>query len=160
MAIFGAHPEALWFLDTRVEVLVASVSGQDGLSVLRHMAPFGDSPPLHVHETEDEIFHVLEGSFRFSIDGQDGTVHAGETILAPKGAPHSYVVESREGGAWITMTARGDFEGLVRKMARPATDRGLPPRHGQPTPDEIAALENACAAFGIRMVGPPLAPGK
>ena len=29
---------------------------------MESLAPHGDSPPLHVHQTEDEIFHVLEAS--------------------------------------------------------------------------------------------------
>lgn len=150
--------KVFWFLDTRVEVLIASSAGEDRLSVLRHRAPFGDSPPLHVHETEDEIFHVLDGTFRFRIDGKDRLVHAGEVILAPKGVPHTYCVESREGGAWITVTAHGDFEGLVRNVARPAETDGLPARHGEPGPEEVAALTAACAANKIAIVGPPLAP--
>jgi uncharacterized cupin superfamily protein len=33
--------------------------------VLEHRVPHGDSPPLHVHRNEDEVFHVLEGELRF-----------------------------------------------------------------------------------------------
>ena len=147
---------ALWFLDTRVEILVASADGQDGLSVLRHRTRPGDSPPLHIHETEDEVFHVLEGRFRFHIDGTDRIVEAGEVIMAPRGVPHTFLVESEGGGAWITVTARGDFERLVRQVARPAEGDGLPPPHGAPSEEEKAAITAACAAHHIAIVGPPL----
>lgn len=51
----------LWCLGTLVTVRVAADEGRDGLSVLEHQAPYADSAPLHIHHTEDEIFHVLEG---------------------------------------------------------------------------------------------------
>ena len=60
-----ARPRDLWFLNTRVTIRVSYTDGADGISVLEHWAPHGDSPPLHVHEHEDEIFHILEGAFRF-----------------------------------------------------------------------------------------------
>lgn len=148
---------ALWFLNTRVQIVVPAASGTDGMSVIRHWAPFGDSPPLHVHETEDEVFHVLEGAVRFSVDGEDIDVVAGQTVLAPKGIPHSYVVESEGGAKWLTVTSPGDFEGLVRAASRPATAAGLP-EPGHPTPEMKQHLAAICAKHNIRLVGEPLVP--
>ncbi len=150
--------EALWFLNTRVNVVVPSAAGADRMSVLRHSAPFGDSPPLHIHETEDEIFHVLEGAFRFHVGGTDHEISAGETLLAPKGVPHSYCVESVAGGSWMTFTTPGDFENLVHAVGRTAENDGLPPPVDHPSPEQIKALEEACRRNRIVIVGPPLTP--
>lgn len=149
---------ALWFLNTRVRILVPSASGSDRLSVIKHWAPYGDSPPLHIHDTEDEVFHVLEGHIRFRVNGDDIEVPAGQAVLAPKGVAHSYVVESREGAKWLTMTRPGDFEAMVRETARPATAAGLPAPLGAPTPEMAAHLAQVCARHGIRLVGDPLTP--
>ncbi|WP_234818672.1 cupin domain-containing protein [Sinorhizobium fredii] len=46
--------------------------------------PYADSPPLHVHRREDEVFHILEGRMRFHIDGRERIAGAGETVIAPK----------------------------------------------------------------------------
>ena len=62
-----ASAESLWFLNTLVSIRVSAQKGSDSLSVLEHRAPFGDSPPLHLHQTEDEVFYVLEGEFRSEI---------------------------------------------------------------------------------------------
>jgi quercetin dioxygenase-like cupin family protein len=51
---------SLWFLNTYVTIRISSRDGSDGISVLEHRASQGDSPPLHIHHDEDEIFHVLE----------------------------------------------------------------------------------------------------
>ena len=150
------QPEYLWFLDTLVRVRVAMDEGTDGLSVLEHLAPHGDSPPLHIHHTEDELFHTLEGEFTFRIGTDERRIGPGEILLAPKGVPHTYRVESRGGARSITVTARGDFERFVRAMARPAERPELPASSGPPTPEAAAALAATARHYGIEIVGPPL----
>ena len=83
-------------------------------------------------------------------------LEAGDILMAPKGIPHSYIVESQEGAQWITVTTGGDFEAMVRETARPATAAGLP-EAAHPTPEMIAAVDAACARSRIRLVGAPLA---
>jgi quercetin dioxygenase-like cupin family protein len=147
--------EYLWFLDTLVCVRVSHRDGADQISVLEHAARQGDSPPLHVHTNEDEVFHILEGEFRFQIGTELLSGRAGDTVLAPKGVQHTYRVES-DGGRWLTVTAHQQFEDFVRAMARNAAARELPPASGPPTPEGIDALTRMAAAFGIEIVGPPL----
>ena len=148
--------EKLWFLDTLVTIRVSERDSDDGISVIEHHVPFGSSPPLHVHCNEDEVFHLLSGEARFSLAGEDIAAAAGDTLVAPKGVPHSFVVTSREGARWLTVTRNGDFERMLRATARPAEADALPPCL-PPTPEQAAALEAACRAHGIALVGPPLA---
>lgn len=149
-------PEHLWFMDTLICVRLSHREGTDGISILEQTAPRGDSPPLHFHENEDETFHVLEGVIRFRLDGRDQTVAAGDTVVAPKGVPHTYRVES-ERARWLVITAKGQFEAFVRAMARRAEGGWLPPAGGPPAPEAIAALTGAAKQFGIEIIGPPLA---
>jgi quercetin dioxygenase-like cupin family protein len=144
-------------MNTLVTVRVSASEGQDGVSVLEHRVPHGDSPPLHVHQTEDEIFQILDGDFRFVVDGREFRGGAGDIILAPKGKPHSYRVESAQGGHFLITTVGGDFERFVRAMSRPAERPTLPEPTGAPSPDAIQALTAAAAQHGIQFVGPPLA---
>jgi quercetin dioxygenase-like cupin family protein len=147
--------EHLWFLDTLVCVRVSHRDGNDGISVLEHTARRGDSPPLHVHVNEDEIFHILDGDFRFQLGTGERRGQAGDTILAPKGVAHTYRVESAS-GRWLTVTAHRDFEEFVRALARKADAKELPPPAGPPSEQAIAALVAAAKGFGIEIVGPPL----
>ena len=147
----------LWFLDTEVIIKVSHQDGSDGVSVLEHRAPQGDSPPLHVHRNEDEIFHILKGEMLFRVADQDVHAGSGDTLLAPKGTPHTYRVDSTDGAHWLTIIRGGDFEGLVRSFARPAERSGLPDPSGPPTPEQAEALAEACNRHGIELVGPPLA---
>jgi uncharacterized cupin superfamily protein len=96
----------LWFLNLFVMVRVSRSDGQDGISILDYRAPHGDSPPLHIHRTEDEVFHILEGEFRVKIAAEERRAGAGDILLAPKGIPHTYRVESPQGGRFLTVTVR------------------------------------------------------
>jgi uncharacterized cupin superfamily protein len=155
MAVAAPATEQLSFLNTRVTVHVRHGQGEDGISVLESFAPYGDSAPLHVHRTEDELFHVLEGELRMRADHADIRIGAGESILAPKGVAHTYRVESPDGARWLVVTTRGDFERFVRSVSRPAERLGLP-RPQSPTPEQEEALAVAARQHGIELIGPPL----
>lgn len=148
-------PEYLWFLDTLVCVRVSHRDGGDRISVLEHTARRGDSPPLHIHANEDEIFHILEGDFRFQLGTEERTGQAGDTVRAPKGVPHTYRVESNS-GRWLTVTTHEQFEEFVRAMARKPDAKELPPIAGPPGQEAIEALTGMAKRFGIEIVGPPM----
>lgn len=145
----------LWFLNSLITIRVSSEQGTDATSVIENLSSRGDSPPLHVHHTEDEIFHILDGELRFRVGDEELRARAGETLLAPKGVPHTYVVES-ERGRWLVSTAQGDFERFVRSFSRPAERAELPEPSPPPTPEQAEALAAACREHGIELVGPPL----
>lgn len=147
--------EQLWFLGTRVSFPVSTGDGEDGISIMDSRAPRGDSPPLHVHEHEDEAFHVLEGTLRLVVGGAERTLRPGAGALAPKGVPHTYRVESDE-ARWLVVTAVGDFERFVRAISRPAEGPGLPPAGEPPSDAEAQALAEVAREHGIELVGPPL----
>jgi quercetin dioxygenase-like cupin family protein len=151
----GKPGDMFWFKGTLVKIRVSWNAGEDRVSVVEHYMPYGESPPLHIHRNEDEVFHILEGELRLQIDGKESVAKAGETVLAPKGKPHSFRVESREGARCLTITSGGDFENMIREMAEPATSSGLPPQV-EPTPAMIIALYEACARNGIEIIGSPL----
>jgi mannose-6-phosphate isomerase-like protein (cupin superfamily) len=146
----------LWFLDTLVKIRVPGDTGADGMSVLENRARFHDSPPLHVHTTEDELFIILDGELRFRVGADECTVGPGAVLLAPKNVPHTYRVDSPEGARWITVTVRGDFERFVRALSRPAGAGALPPPSDPPTQAAVQALASAARKFGIELVGPPM----
>jgi quercetin dioxygenase-like cupin family protein len=156
MSVPATSTQHLWFLDTLAIVRVGHDDGDDGISVLERLAPHGESPPLHVHRDEDEIFHVLEGELRVLAGDTEARIGAGETILAPQGVPHTYRVESGEGARWLLITSRGDFERFMRAVSRPAERPELPQPQGLPTPEQTEALAAAASANGIDFVGPPL----
>jgi quercetin dioxygenase-like cupin family protein len=155
-ATTAATAQRLWFLDTLVTVRTAHGEGGDGISILESRAPYGDSPPLHVHHTEDEAFYVLEGELRVRAGESDVRVGPGKAALTPNGVPHTYRVESAEGARWLVITTRGDFERFVRALSRPAERPELPVSQGPPTAEQVERLATVAREHGIELVGPPL----
>ena len=145
----------LWFLDTAVRIRVSADEGRNGLSLLESLASQGDSPPLHVHTRDDELFHVLSGELLLEVGGEELVLAEGETALAPAGVAHTYRVESAE-ARWLVVTVGGEFERFVRELSRPADADGLPPRSGPPTAEQAEHLAAVGAKHGIEIVGPPL----
>jgi len=153
----AASTDQLWFVNTLVTFRVRHDEGDVGFSVMESFGAQGASPPLHLHQAEDELFHVLEGELRVRAGDTEVTVGAGETILGPKGVPHTYRVESPAGAHWLTITRGGDFERFVHAVSRPAERPELPPGQGPPAPEQADALAAAAREHGIEFVGPPLA---
>jgi quercetin dioxygenase-like cupin family protein len=152
----NAPANQLWFLDSLVTIRVSTSEGPDGLSVLEHRMPYGSSPPFHLHRTEDELFQILEGEYRLKIQDQEQRAGPGTIVLIPKGVPHTYRVETPQGGRCLTVTVRGDFERFVREMSRPAERPELPKPAGLPTNEALQALRATAARYGVEFVGPPL----
>src|SRR5215211_4571514 len=53
-----------------------------------------DSGPsyLHIHRSDDEAWHVLEGTLRFRFPDREVDAPAGTTVFVPAGSPHTYRV--------------------------------------------------------------------
>jgi quercetin dioxygenase-like cupin family protein len=45
---------------------------------------------LHLHRSDDEAWHVLDGRLGFRIDGQVREIGSGESILVTRGQVHTY----------------------------------------------------------------------
>jgi mannose-6-phosphate isomerase-like protein (cupin superfamily) len=149
-------PERVWFVNTLVVIRVPPEDGSDGLCVMEHHAPMGDSPPLHVHRDQDEIFALLAGEARFRLRGRDIEARVGDCLLVPKGEPHSYLATSAEGVRFLTITRGDGFVGLVREAGRAAKTDGLPELSGPPSQEEQGALARLASKHGVEFVGPPL----
>ena len=147
---------SFWFFDTLVRVRVAATDGNEGVSILEHLAPPGNSAPTHVHDDEDEIFHILEGSIRFRLADKESVLGKGDTAIAPRGVPHTYRVESADGARWLTVTCNKSFEQFVRATSRPAGRDALPPPAAPPSAEAMNEIRAIANRHGIEFVGPPL----
>lgn len=144
-----------WFLNTLVRIHISCDDGSDHISYIEHIVRQGESPPLHIHEREDEIFHLLEGEFKFRLRDDEFTCGPGEVVFIPKGAPHTFLSLSPAGGRFFSVTTGEDFERFMRGLWRAAERAELPPP-GASTPEAIEMLGKAAAANHMPVVGPPL----
>jgi mannose-6-phosphate isomerase-like protein (cupin superfamily) len=69
------------------------VSGKDtagSWSMFEARWSLNGGPPLHVHQGEDEWFYVMEGEYVAQVGDERFTLTAGDSLLAPRGVPHTY----------------------------------------------------------------------
>lgn len=76
--------EAVEFLETRRE------NKGERLRFKYIMKPGGLKPVRHFHALQDETFEVLSGRLAYVVDGEQKFAVPGETVLLPKGVPHTH----------------------------------------------------------------------
>jgi mannose-6-phosphate isomerase-like protein (cupin superfamily) len=95
--------------------------------------PGGKPPPTHYHPEQDERFEVLDGEMRVVVgDGDERSLHAGETLEVPRGTVHKMWNAGAEPAraTWVTSPAGRTLEwfssidalyrsGRVRKGGQP-----------------------------------------
>jgi quercetin dioxygenase-like cupin family protein len=125
------------------KVLTRETGGS--LFVIEHKNLLKGGPPVHLHHSQDEWFYVMEGEVLFQIGGERKHLHAGDSILGPRGIPHGFAAAGEKPARMvIAFTPAGKMEAFFREVAVP----------GGPKMD--APL---FARYEMEYVGPPLVVG-
>ena len=61
---------------------------------------------LHVHYSDDEAWHVLEGTLTFRLSDKQVEAPAGTTVFVPAGVPHAYFESHGPARYLIILTPR------------------------------------------------------
>src|SRR3982750_3870596 len=86
---------SVWFLGNLM-VVKATAQGTNGAFVLlESLIPAGASPPMHIHEREDEACWVLEGEVTFRCADETFAATPGSFVFLPRNVPHTFRVEGR-----------------------------------------------------------------
>lgn len=141
------HPTHHWNGSTYSTLLGASDTN-GSMSIAYGIAAPNNGPPAHIHEAEDEIFVVLEGSMTFDVDGRRITCGPLEVAFVPRDAVHSFVT-GPEGARGITILTPGGFEGFFAAMAEGNFEM----------PRDLEKVTAIASQFHSRIVGPGLAMG-
>lgn len=81
------------------------VQNGSGASFLEYVTRKGEEPPSHTHQTEDEMFYVLEGAVTFQCGEETFDVEKGGFIFLPVGIRHGYTIRSEDPVRLIVVTA-------------------------------------------------------
>ncbi|MEO6228592.1 MAG: cupin domain-containing protein [Ferruginibacter sp.] len=104
----------------------------------------GKGTPLHIHHFQDEIFYVIEGSYKFQVGDDKYDLTTGDSIFLPRKIAHAWTQVSEKGKMRVTMQPAGKLENFFVTMA--ALDH-------QPGQEEIAKI---FSDNEMQVVGPPL----
>jgi quercetin dioxygenase-like cupin family protein len=99
----------------RHEVVAADA---DKLIIDFAVAPMDRPNAPHVHDASDEVFEVRAGHLLFTLNGVAHHLAAGDGIVIPHGAEHSWqVVGDRDLEARVTFTPGCRFHDVLRDLA-------------------------------------------
>lgn len=147
--------DAYWSLGS-LTVLKATDENTDGsFSMVEERMPADQSPPLHVHRSDDEMFYVLDGTVTFEVDGERFTATAGSTVFAPRGLPHSYLTE--EPTRWLMFVHEPGLEQLWASVGRSAESWTVP--DDSEVDEQMNRVVEQLDRYGIEIVGDPLTAG-
>jgi mannose-6-phosphate isomerase-like protein (cupin superfamily) len=127
------------------EILFKLTSDQSGgaLCVGLAIVPAGNSVPMHVQDREDELFLIVDGKYRFWVNGSQTDVESGALVFIPRGVPHRFeVLGNRTGRHWV-MGTPGGFDRFFTETAK-VFEAGGPP--------DFARLAAINAEYGNRFV--------
>lgn len=124
----------------RCLIRVSAADTDGAYSVVEILAEAGDSTPIHVHQNEDEHFHILEGSARIAYGDETFDAAAGETVSLRRGVPHAWGNASVSPLRMVVIASPGGCEEVLRIIAKGGDI-------------DFAAL---LKKFKIRNIGPPL----
>ena len=142
-----------WFADTLGRILVAGDETDGRACVVEVTGHRGAMPPLHVHHVDDEIFHVLDGEITVYHGADVVRLSPGDTVLAPRGVPHTYRIESETARVLVTGTPAG-FERFIEAFGMPAARLEIPARPIEPDFEAVARLERE-TGYRVEILGPP-----
>ncbi|MDO8392581.1 MAG: cupin domain-containing protein [Actinomycetota bacterium] len=115
-------------------------------TLLENEVPPKAGPPLHRHHSEDEMYYVLKGTFRFKLADRIELAPAGAFVYIPKGTPHCFQNVGDEAARFLVMFTPAGMERFFKRTA------DLPP--GPMDSDAHLAVARDCA---MEILGPPLA---
>ena len=138
------------FGNAMVSFLLNGEDTNGQFSMMEIVARPGTEPPYHVHDREDETFHLLEGRIAVMIDGMVYEANAGDTVLLPRRVPHTFRVRSEHARTLLTVTPAG-FDGYFRAIGD-AVDSLDIPAAAPPPAGYREHVAKVSARFGVRIM--------
>ena len=129
-------------------ILDVKISGSDtggGLAIFEQTSiSQSKGTPLHIHHSQDEIFYVLEGSYKFQVGDKKYDLSTGDSIFLPRKVAHAWTKVSEKGKMTVTMQPAGKLENFFVTVA------ALDHEPGQ------REMEKIFSDNDMQVVGPPL----
>jgi len=75
-------------LQNGLVVKISPSQGSEASILVEQTFPRGGSTPLHLHEQGDELFYVLSGVGKATLNGTTEVIGSGDVIFVPRNAAH------------------------------------------------------------------------
>lgn len=129
-------------------ILDVKISGEDtdgDLAIFEQTSHSqGRGTPLHIHNSQDEIFYIIEGAYYFQVGDEKYHMNVGDSIFLPRKIPHAWTQKSKKGKMTVILQPAGKLEDFFVTIS--SLDH-------EPTSKEI---EKIFTDNEMQVVGPPL----
>jgi quercetin dioxygenase-like cupin family protein len=131
---------------TTYRILLTGAQTRDQLGIFESLDQPGYGPPRHIHQREDETFHIQSGQVEFWVNGRTSLHDAGSVIFVPRGTAHAFRVIGDRPARMVTIMTPGGFEGFFAEVAEKNCR----------VPEDMDVLAEIGRRFNVVFVGPPL----
>jgi quercetin dioxygenase-like cupin family protein len=118
-----------WYMGHLSSVLASTAHTDGALAVYELTLRPGMEPPPHLHQREDELIFMREGT----LEGFSGETRLcagpGELVVLPRNQPHGWTVTPGSDGKTahgLVILVPGAMEGYFSRYSTPATTLALP----------------------------------
>ena len=94
---------------TNFTIKVLSSETDYKYTVLDIFHPPNIGPALHTHSKGSETFYIVDGNYRFIVDGKLIESKPGDTVFVPKDTPHRFEVGAEGGHAFVISPPELEF---------------------------------------------------
>ena len=124
-----------------IQCLISGKETNNQVSVFSEIVAPKSGPPLHTHEHQLEIFHVISGRILFEVDGERTEIPAGGVATIQSGVPHRFINEQEDPAEiHFELLPSGDSEAFFDRLV------------GGDFDDPPTFFER----HGLQLLGPPL----
>lgn len=98
---------------------------------------------MHIHRREDELFHVIEGTFEVTVGDRRVQLNRGDLAVGPRGIAHSYRNIGKERGRLLVVLIPAGFECFFREV-----------HNGGQELRNTESMAEMAARYGLEFVSP------
>jgi len=121
----AGQEETLSVSDNTITVKVDGEQTDGAYSVFELSVPPNVGAGLHIDKDWDEFWHVMEGTFAFTLNGEQIELSAGGFAYGPKGIPHSFKNAGETTGKLVMLTTPSGLEKFFRNIDEASLDGSL-----------------------------------
>jgi quercetin dioxygenase-like cupin family protein len=148
----AATGAAYWGPGSQMTFLITGKDTGGAFFMAEMSVPPGGGPPPHIHQREDESFHMLEGTMTIQVGGDTITASSGDFVYLPRGVVHSFRNTGTATARALVLVTPAGLENFFAEVFEPAADRYAPPP--APTKELIARSMAASARYGLVLLPP------
>jgi quercetin dioxygenase-like cupin family protein len=144
----AGHGHPIHVLGNEVIVKVSTRDTGGAFTVFEGRTAPLEGPPLHRHPDHDETWFILEGEYKFEVNGREIHAQAGDTVFSPRGSVHTFQNIGSGPGRVLTTVVPGGLDLFFEELEVVA------PRGAEPDMPKMLMLAER---HNQQYLGPPLA---